>query len=169
MDDNSLRSPNSFDLGSFGSNTNNQPPEKPLESGTASSNKQKLDEEDNAVYSMPNKRHQTDPLSPKDQELALLKDMVNFYKQNDYKAAFYDDTSLEMFYHGWIKERGVYKNVVELSNKMYKLYARYQKNKENPLYENEVEVDENYNLPLEDSTDVTGDDTNDLSSTHTTQ
>ncbi|GJU94966.1 hypothetical protein Tco_1319722 [Tanacetum coccineum] len=135
MDDNSLRSPNSFDLGS-GSNTNNKPPEIPLESGTSSSNKQEIDEDDNTVYSTPNKRHQTDPLSPKEQE----KNKENPLYENKVECEI-DPVDIEIFclsYEIWSIEEDE---------------------------EESYEVDKNYNLPLEDSTDATGDDTNDLSST----
>lgn len=138
MDDNSAKSPLSFESGSVDSNTNNQPPEQPTQGGASSTNKRKIDEDDNAVYSTANKRHRTDPSSVKDQELTLLKDMIDYYNKNSNQSVFFDDENLEMFYNGWVKERCVYKNVVELSNKMYKLHARFMKNKENPLYKHDV-------------------------------
>ncbi|PWA71860.1 hypothetical protein CTI12_AA273910 [Artemisia annua] len=136
MDDNSAKSPLSF--GSVDSNTNNQPPEQLPQGGASSTNKRKIDEDDNAVYSTPNKRHKTDPSSVKDQELTLLKDMIDYYNKNSNQSVFFDDENLKMFYNGWVKERGIYKNVVELSNKMCKLHARFMKNKVNPLYKHDV-------------------------------
>nr|GEW62149.1 hypothetical protein [Tanacetum cinerariifolium] len=112
--------------------------EQPPQGGASSTNKQKIDEDDNAVYSMPNKRHQTDPSLVKEQEVTLLKDMIDNNNTNINQYVLFDDENLEMFYNDWAKEHGVYKNMVELSNKMYKLHARFMKNKENPLYKHDV-------------------------------
>ncbi|PWA71861.1 hypothetical protein CTI12_AA273920 [Artemisia annua] len=99
----------------------------------------KEDKKDNVVYSTAKKPHQTDPSPSKDQRIALLEDMFDYCDQTDNRFAFCDENHLESFYNGWIKGRGVYKNVVELSNQMYKLHVKFLKNKVIPLYKYDQE------------------------------